>query len=307
MEIAITGARGFIGRTLCRFLWENGIKTHSFDKDDKDKFLEWLPTSSVYAVVHLGAITDTTLQDRAAFDEYNLEFSKDIWTICAKTRKKMIYASSAATYGDGSQGFSDETEKLSVFNPLNPYAESKHNFDLWAIQNAMACTAPPAFAGLKFFNVYGEDEVTKGKMASMVYQEIRQADLNGKVKLFKHGEQKRDWVYVGDVCKVIKFMIDYRCYGLYNVGSGEARSFNDVAACAFKSLKKEPVIEYMDMPESLKPAYQSFSQADLTKLRRTGFSDPMTPLEQGVDLLVASIHACARSASIGTKIGSPLS
>ncbi len=285
MEIAVTGANGFIGRTLIRYLGSLGIDTVGFDKDSIESFPKWLEKSDAYAVVHLGAITDTTLQDKAAFDKYNLEFSKEIWTVCAKTRKKLIYASSAATYGDGSQGFGDETENLSLYKPLNLYAQSKHDFDLWAIQNAMACTAPPHFAGLKFFNVYGEDEGTKGKMASMVYQALEQADKHGKIRLFEHGEQKRDWVYVGDICKIIHYMLDYRCYGLYNAGSGEARSFNDVAGCIFKALRKQPNIEYIKMPESLKPAYQSFSQADLTKLRRTGFSDLTTTLEHGIDLL----------------------
>jgi ADP-L-glycero-D-manno-heptose 6-epimerase len=284
MEVVITGAKGFIGKTLTRYLLNHGIKPIGLDKDDD---LNWLQsTESIYAIIHLGAITDTTSQDKAAFDKYNLEFSKELWTICAKNRKKFIYASSAATYGDGSQGFSDETENLSIYKPLNLYAQSKHDFDLWAIQNAQTCTAPPSFAGLKFFNVYGNNEGSKGKMASMVYQAIGQADLYGKVRLFKNGEQKRDWVYVGDICKVIHYMLDYRCYGIYNVGSGQARSFNDVALTAFRALKKEPNIEYMDMPETLKSAYQSFSQADLNKLRRTGFLDPMTTLEQGIELSI---------------------
>ena len=285
MEVAITGAKGFIGRTLSSFLLERGCAVFGFDKENNAEFLDWLEKSPAYAVVHLGAITDTTCNDAAAIERNNLQLSKDIWTICAKTRKKMIYASSAGTYGDGSQGFSDGIENLPRFKPLSLYAKSKHDFDLWAIENAMACTAPPHFAGLKFFNVYGPDEASKGKMASMVYQIVKQVAETGKVKLFKDGEQKRDWVSVFDVCKVIHHMLEYRCYSLYNVGSGKSRSFNDITRLAFKEAGKEINIEYIDMPESLRPAYQNFSEADISKLRRTGYSAPMTSLEDGIDFL----------------------
>lgn len=287
MEVAVTGAQGFIGKAVSSYLKSYGFVIHEFDKSNCKDFPGWLEkVEDLYAVVHLGAITDTTCQDEVALAEYNTEYSKELWTICAKRRMKLIYASSAATYGDGSQGFDDTTEKLFSLKPLNLYAESKHKFDVWAIENAMTCTAPPTFAGLKFFNVYGEDEFSKGKMASMVFQACQQAIHNGKIGLFRAGEQKRDWVYVGDICEVIRHMLSYRCYAIYNVGSGEARSFNEVARAVANFNPTRVDIEYIDMPASLKNAYQSYSKADLSKLRRTGFDKKMTTLEEGVAFLM---------------------
>lgn len=289
MDIAVTGASGFIGRETVKFLREVGRTVFTFDKTDRLDLLEMLENPKdgfdPYAIIHLGACADTTSQDKQLFDDLNLEYSKSLWSLCAKRRKKLIYASSAATYGDGSQGFDDKTETLQSLKPLNLYAQSKHDFDLWAIQQAQVVTKPPHFAGLKFFNVYGPDEASKGNMASMVYRIFQQAK-EGKVRLFKDGEQKRDWVSVYDVVNVIDHMIDYRCFSIYNVGSGQARSFNEIADLAFKKLGKEKIIEYFDMPESLKPAYQSFSEAKLDKLRRTDYAYPMITLESGMDWMV---------------------
>lgn len=255
-------------------LMTEGHEAIPINKDNKDEAM----TIMADAVIHLGAITDTLCQDKALLAEMNFEYSKKIWEVCCQQKIRLIYASSASTYGDGSQGFDDNVD-LELLNPLNPYAESKHQFDLWAKKQIKS---PPNWAGLKFFNVYGPDEHSKGQMASMVYQAMQQAKTNGKIRLFKSGEQLRDWVYVGDVCNVIEFFLDHPCSNIYNVGSGEARSFNDVANACFMALKKAPEIEYFDMPEKLKSAYQSFSKAELSKLRAAGFDKKMTGLSNGI-------------------------
>lgn len=314
MRIAITGTEGFIGNATGHYLKSQGHEIYPVDFNcDRSSPLcsgfnftapetliemikegrpEWTEREEYQfdAIVHLGANTDTLCQDKRLLDRKNSNFTKLLWDACAKRRIRFIYASSAATYGDGSQGFEDDTEKLSSLKPLNPYAESKHVFDLYAVKQAKKQLAPPNWAGLKFYNVYGKTEASKGRMASMVYKLYHQAKDKGKVTLFKHGEQKRDWVHVDDVIKVIDFMLNYHCYSIYNVGSEQARSFNDVADVVFNTLGKTPNIEYVDMPESLVPAYQGFSQANMTKLKNSfknyaGKELVMKKIEEGIPLL----------------------
>jgi ADP-L-glycero-D-manno-heptose 6-epimerase len=281
MRIIVTGANGFIGSVLAHRLMATGHEVFQIDKNNREETFSIIAD----AIVHLGAITDTLCHDENLLAEMNLNYSKRIWQSCYFLDMRLIYASSAATYGDGSQGFDDDIEKLELLKPLNPYAESKHQFDLWTKQQSKI-PYPKNWAGLKFFNVYGPDEHSKDKMASMVYQAMQQAKINGEIKLFKYGEQLRDWVYVGDVCNVIEFFLTHPCSSIYNVGSGESRSFNDIANACFKALGKEPKIEYFDMPENMRTAYQSFSKAELSKLRKAGFEAKMTNLEDGIDCLI---------------------
>lgn len=314
MRIAITGTEGFIGNAMGHYLKARGHEIFPVDfKNVRSSVLcsgftfttppelidmlkegrkEWAESEDYQfdAIIHLGANTDTLCQDKELMSRKNNDFTKQLWDACTLRRIRLIYASSAATYGDGSQGFEDDTEKLSTLKPLNPYAESKHVFDLYAVEQAKQQKAPPNWAGLKFFNVYGSTEASKGRMASMVYQMCQQAKTNGKIRLFKHGEQKRDWVHVDDVIAVIDHMLNHHCYSIYNVGSGEGRSFNDVADVIFKTLGIEKNIEYIDMPAGLAAAYQSNSQADLRKLQ-TSFKKPLKRIEEGIPLISSNASA----------------
>lgn len=286
-SIAVTGASGFIGAVLVKRLIKMGHSVLQVDQSSALGFLELLEKNDFQGpVVHLGACTDTLCHDKDLLARLNINYSKKLFQLCALKRCRLIYASSAATYGDGSGGFSDKTELLNSLRPMNPYGDSKHEVDLWAIEQAKKCEAPPAWAGLKFFNVYGSTEGSKGKMASMVFQIMRQIESTSKVRLFKYGEQERDWVYVEDVCNVICHMLGYPCYGIYNVGSGSSRSFNDIAGIAFEKMGKATRIEYFDMPAGLTKAYQGYSQAELHKLRLTGFARQMTTLEEGIEAIV---------------------
>jgi len=310
--IAITGAAGFIGSCLTGYLNELG-ETDLLLVDDfsppakrpnwvgkkyrrlleREAFPEWLQghCSSLRAVVHLGARTDTTLHDETVFRTLNLAYSQALWTACARHQIPLIYASSAATYGDGSLGFEDDHALVSKLQPLNPYGRSKNDFDRWALRQP---SAPPRWAGLKFFNVYGPNEAHKQRMASVVYHTFLQIQRTGRMRLFRShhpdfrdGEQQRDFVFVEDVLRVCRFFLEEEApSGLYNVGTGRARTFLDLAGAVFRALDLEPRIEFIPTPEDIRATYQYFTEASLGKLRRAGYEAPFTSLEEGVESYV---------------------
>lgn len=315
--LVITGAAGFIGSALAAYLNEQGhtdlvlvddfsapAKRPNWNRRqyrfamDRTRLFDWLESyrGEVQAIFHLGARTDTTLQDEAVFHQLNLTYSQRLWTFAAQTGVPFFYASSAATYGNGSQGFSDEEDRLPFLEPLNPYARSKHAFDLWAVQQTQR---PPRWAGFKFFNVFGPNEYHKGRMASVVWHGYQQIRQTGKMQLFRShrpdyadGHQKRDFIYVKDVVKVLyHFWMDRLPSGLYNLGTGQARTFLDLAHALFAALGEPPVIEFIDTPASIRDSYQYFTQAEMTKLRRAGYGHPFTPLEEAVkDYVQTYLH-----------------
>ncbi len=291
--LVLTGGAGFIGSCFLKKLndegiseiivvdrlgegekWKNLVGKKFARFIHKDNFLEQLFDSSleenIEAIVHIGACSATTERDADYMFENNLNYSIELATYAAENDIRFIYASSAATYGDGSQGYSDEI--FEDLRPLNVYGLSKNLFDNWVIDHGLEST----FTGLKFFNVFGPNEYHKGEMASMIYKSFLQIENLGKVRLFKSnnpdykdGEQKRDFIYVKDAIKVLWKMISMKNFsGIYNLGTGKARTWNDLVNSVFQALDKEPNIEYIDMPESLKGQYQNFTQADMGKLHR---------------------------------------
>ena len=289
--IVVTGGEGFIGKNLVEELTRRGnIGVVSLDTKTEtlDSIFTWLMNNAndIDCIYHLGAITDTTVMDRNLFDEYNVGASIFIWQLCAEHKIPLIYASSAATYGDGEEGFDDEGDIIKL-TPLNPYGWSKHQFDVWAeIQEKQ----PPQWYGLKFFNVYGHGEAHKNKMASVVFHAYNQIMKTNEMKLFKShrpdykdGEQKRDFVYVDDVVDVCIWLANNKpLSGIYNVGTGKARSFNDLAKAVFKSLELPENISYIDTPKNIRDKYQYFTEAKIEKLRLTGYTNKFHELEEGV-------------------------
>ncbi|TVR42865.1 MAG: ADP-glyceromanno-heptose 6-epimerase [Bacteroidia bacterium] len=307
--IVVTGAAGFIGSCLVGLLNQRGysnlILVDDFTRREKmhnlagkiygitchrDEFPGWLEKnhSSVKLIFHLGARTDTREKRTSIFDALNLNYSKSIWNACTRYGIPLIYASSAATYGAGEHGYSDDHQLIPGLNPLNPYGKSKQDFDLWVLQQT---ENPPFWAGLKFFNVYGPNEYHKGRMASVVYHMFQQIKTHGKVELFRShvpefadGEQKRDFIYVLDVVEVcLHLMQQQPRSGIFNVGSGEATSFYDLAVITFKALNKAPEISFMDTPEEIRENYQYFTKAKMDKLRAAGCQFPFRTIEAGVD------------------------
>jgi len=289
--IVVTGGEGFIGKNLIAELQRQGnIGVISLDvkNESLESIYQWLIVheKEIDCIYHLGAITDTTEMDREKFDKYNVECSIFIWNLCTYNQIPLIYASSAATYGDGEKGFDDEKDIINL-KPLNPYGWSKQQFDIW-VETQENC--PPNWYGLKFFNVYGYGEAHKGKMASTIFHFTNQATISDKVKLFKShrsdykdGEQKRDFVYIDDIVDVCIFMgTEKPLSGIYNVGTGKARSFNDVAKAVFLSLAKPPKIEYIDTPIKIRDKYQYFTEAKINKLRIAGYNKPFHELEESV-------------------------
>jgi ADP-L-glycero-D-manno-heptose 6-epimerase len=306
--ILLTGAAGFIGSYLLGYLNKQGYnkiiivddfsdedKWFNFDskkfinKVEREELFEWLRIADprIEFVFHLGARTDTTEFDYAVHEKLNLEYSKDIWDYCTAKNIPLVYASSAATYGSGEFGYKDSHDILDKLQPLNPYGISKNEFDKWALlQNIQ----PPFWAGLKFFNVYGPNEYHKGRMASVIFHSFNQIKSTGKVKLFKShrpdfkdGQQLRDFIYVKDVAAVCYWLMEnHITSGLYNLGTGKARSFDDLVKATFAGMGKEPVIEYIDMPEDIRNKYQYFTEADMNKLEAAGYTRPFYSLEDGV-------------------------
>jgi ADP-L-glycero-D-manno-heptose 6-epimerase len=256
---------------------------------DRAEFIPWLQANEdqVQFVFHLGARTDTTEFDKAIFDELNLEYSKAIWKICAEVALPLVYASSAATYGDGAFGYDDNHEVIPQLLPLNPYGDSKNDFDKWVLLQEKA---PFFWAGLKFFNVYGPNEYHKGRMASVIFHAFEQITKTGGMKLFRShrpdytdGGQMRDFVYVKDVVNVCLFLMHHRKNsGIYNLGSGVARPFLDLAKNTFHAMGVTENIDFVDTPIDIREKYQYFTEANMKKLIGIGYYIPFHTLEEGV-------------------------
>jgi ADP-L-glycero-D-manno-heptose 6-epimerase len=313
-NIIVTGAYGFIGSCLVSHLNQQGF-TNLFLVDDfafdaekeknltnkkyllrikREQLFNWLQTNQpkIDFVFHLGARTDTTEFDYAIHQKLNVEYSQNIWNYCTQNNTPFVYASSAATYGSGELGYDDNHEVIEKLQPLNPYGVSKNEFDKWALKQAQT---PPFWAGLKFFNVYGPNEYHKARMASVIFHSYNQIQQNGKVKLFKShkegftdGNQLRDFVYVKDVVSVCFWLMMVNgeqsvVSGLYNLGTGKARAFNDLTKATFKGLDLQPNIEYIDIPLDIQDKYQYFTEANMHKLISAGYNKPFYSLEEGVE------------------------
>ena len=305
MSIIITGAAGFIGSNLLSKLNQENIndiilvddfshpeKNKNFEgknfsaKINRETFFDWANknTKSVDFIFHIGARTDTAEFDKSIFDKLNLNYTKNIWKLCAQNNIPLIYASSAATYGDGSLGYADNHDIIGNLKPLNPYGESKNEFDKWALKQT---SQPPFWAGMKFFNVFGPNEYHKGRMASVVFHSFNQIKKTGAMKLFrshnknyKDGEQLRDFIYVKDLVNVLFFLMKNKSKsGIYNLGTGKARTFLDLTKAVFKALKIDENISFIDTPEDIRDKYQYYTQAEMQKLRNAGYTEKFTELE----------------------------
>jgi len=306
--IIVTGALGFIGSALLGELEARGygelVAVDNFDdaykfsnldgkkikeRIDRTVFCEWLSlnASKVQFVFHIGARTRTNEFDWNVLNDLNVNYSKQLWQICSQESIPLIYASSAATYGNGENGFSDDPANIKQLNPMNPYGESKQLFDLWMMEQE---NTPPFWAGFKFFNVFGPNEYHKGRMASVVFHAFNQIKESGSVNLFKSynseyadGEQRRDFVYIKDVLNVLIYHMETRKKsGLYNLGSGKSHTFLELATGVFKALNLESNLNYIDMPEDIRDNYQYFTQADDLRLVESGYSKGFTPFEDAI-------------------------
>lgn len=311
--IVVTGAAGFIGSCMIKRLNDAGytdiMAVDDFSRSDKQvnlsfkkvrsqmhrmNFIRWFERShaEVDAIFHLGARTDTTEQNVAIFDELNLEYSKALWMLCAGFQIPLLYASSAATYGLGEHGYSDDHSLIPLLKPLNPYGQSKQDFDVWVLETiAKGDMAPPQWAGFKFFNVYGPNEYHKGRMASVIFHTCRKIKSTGAMQLFrshrpdfKDGEQSRDFIYVKDLTDVLLFFLEkYPANAIYNLGTGKARTFLDLATGTFRAMNLEPNISFIDTPADIRDTYQYFTEADMSKLRSAGYQQPFYGLEEGIE------------------------
>jgi ADP-L-glycero-D-manno-heptose 6-epimerase len=316
--LLVTGGAGFIGSNIVASLngagrtdiavsdilgsdgkWRNLAGRQLADFVPPADLLRWLDGRKIDAVVHMGAISATTATDGDLVMENNFRLSLRLFDWCAASRTPFIYASSAATYGDGAAGFSDDwsVEALRRFKPLNLYGWSKHMFDLAVVERvARKDRLPPQWVGLKFFNVFGPNEYHKGEMSSLVGRRFDEARAGTPVRLFKShhagiadGEQKRDFIYVDDAVAVVRWLLATPAVsGIFNVGTGQARSFRDLVTAMFGALGREPKIEYIDMPVSIRDAYQYFTQAETGNLRRAGFTADFTSVEEGVKRYVSN-------------------
>ena len=306
--------------------YENFILVDEFDEEEKelnlhlkkykirverDDLFEWLEkeTPTVDFVFHIGARTDTTEFDYSIHEKLNVEYSKSIWNYCVGKNIPLIYASSAATYGSGELGYKDDHAIVEKLKPLNPYGVSKNEFDKWAIKESQESgvgnqkSSPPFWAGLKFFNVYGPNEYHKARMASVVFHAFNQIQSTGKVKLFKShkteykdGEQLRDFIYVEDVCKVMCWIMrsivngewSIKQNGLYNLGTGKARTFIDLVTPIFTTMDIPVNIEFIDMPGDIRDKYQYFTEADMNKLHNAGYNEEFYSVGKGVSDYVKS-------------------
>lgn len=321
--VVITGAYGFVGSNMVAKLLEKGaknlvvvddfskiakepnlIKKSNLMRIERSLFPHWLQKNGekVETIFHLGARTDTTNLEKQVFETLNLEYSKTLWNHCTNFSIPFIYASSAATYGDGAFGYSDESlELLEKLVPLNPYAESKQAFDLWALKQSKT---PPFWVGFKFFNVYGPNESHKGRMASVLFHAFQQIKASGKINLFKShnpkypdGGQLRDFIYVKDVCSVLEFFSKNKVdSGIYNLGTGTARTFLDLAKSVAAALRIPVEINFIETPIDIRNKYQYFTEATMVKLRSAGYAEKFITLEQGADdyiknFLIPNIYA----------------
>lgn len=306
--IVVTGAAGFIGSYLIKALNEVGFNAvvavdkfgdilkeknladlNILQRVDRNVFVDWIKDNQqeIEFIFHLGARTDTAEFDKGLLWELNTNYSKSVWKSCCKFQIPLVYASSAATYGLGEFGYDDNEEIANSLKPLNPYGESKNEFDIWAFDQK---EKPFFWAGLKFFNVYGPNEYHKGRMASVVMHSFHQIKKTGAMKLFRShnpdfrdGQQQRDFVYVKDVADVCLFLMHHRKNsGIYNLGSGEARTFLDLTKATFSAMGLEPDISFIDTPEDIRDKYQYFTQANMAKLKSIGYKKSFTQLEDGV-------------------------
>ena len=306
--IIVTGAAGFIGSCLIGHLNQLGFKAvvavDHFEQEaklknlegkeisarvDRDAFIDWLDVNyeHVEFIFHLGARTDTAEFDRALLQKLNTDYTKAIWQACIKYQLPLVYASSAATYGLGEYGYADDESKVGQLIPLNPYGDSKNEFDVWALAQE---EKPFFWAGLKFFNVYGPNEYHKSRMASVILHAFKQISQTGQMRLFrshrediKDGEQMRDFIYVKDVVKVCSFLMQHRKNsGIYNLGSGEARTFLDLTKATFAAMDVTPQIDFIDTPADIRDKYQYFTEATMGKLRSIGYAEAFYSLEEGV-------------------------
>lgn len=312
--IIITGAAGFIGSSLLAKMNNKGVKdiilVDDFTNGDKNlnilnktyrervdrmEFFDWSEKNfnDIEFIFHIGARTDTAEFNTSVFDRLNLNYSKKIWEICTKHQIPLVYASSAATYGDGALGYDDSHELIKKLVPLNPYGVSKNEFDKWVLEQS---ETPPFWAGLKFFNVYGPNEYHKGRMASVIFHTFKHIQETGNMQLFRshipeyeNGKQMRDFIYVKDIVKICLFLYTNRKNsGIYNAGTGEARTFLDLATNTFHAMRIKPDISFIDTPADIRDKYQYFTQAKMSKLKSIGYDLPFYSLEEGIEEYVLS-------------------
>lgn len=306
--ILLTGAAGFIGSYFLGYLnrkgYTNIIMVDDFSEEEKqdnyrskiflekverEELFQWLQQAGrrIDHIFHLGARTDTTEFDYSIHERLNVEYSQKIWAYCTEKNIPLVYASSAATYGAGEWGYKDDHDIVDKLHPLNPYGVSKNEFDKWALAQSKQ---PPFWAGVKFFNVYGPNEYHKGRMASVIFHAFNQIQKTGKVKLFrshkpefKNGGQMRDFIHVHDISEICYWLMQNKpASGLYNAGTGKARTFNDQVTAIFKALNLSPDIEYIDTPEDIRDKYQYFTEADMSKIKAAGYDRSFFSLEEGV-------------------------